>query len=368
MIPNIDHKDVRNDTQPASEDPTSNAFASIVELNETEGKSYSDLTGRFPCKSDQGNLYDLVVYIYDDNAILVEPIKNRSEPEQIKAYTKILNRAKQGSTLKMHWMDNEASKGVKDLLVNTYKLTYQLVPPHIHRRNAAEVQKSFYRRIELIMNSPCACGIGYSHRPKSHSTSCDNRESIQKSRHKRPSTENSTSTKRHWRHRMQSTRTRKTGQRNSWDPHGAKGYYIGPATEHYRCFRTYVPKTQSERISDTVEFFPTGANTPIITPADAAIAAAEALRAAMLQSNQPVTIDLAEQTLQRLSDIFNGVSNTPTPTSVLPDEPPARVANLGPLTRVAEQTSLGGVAATLASRTRATNPTETNKDGVENIL
>jgi hypothetical protein len=102
---------------------------------------------------------------------------------------------------------------------------------------------------------------------------------------------------------------KKPGQRNSWDPHGAKGYYIGQATEHYRCFRTYVPKTQSERISDTVDFFPTGANTPIMDPADAAIAAAEALRAAMLQSNQPVTIDLAEQTLQRLSDIFKSFEN-----------------------------------------------------------
>jgi hypothetical protein len=38
----------------------------------------------------------------------------------------------------MHWMDNEASKGVKDLLTNEYKLMYQLVPPHIHQRNAAE--------------------------------------------------------------------------------------------------------------------------------------------------------------------------------------------------------------------------------------
>jgi hypothetical protein len=138
MIPTTDLNINRKDIQPSMEDPTNNAFASIVEFNETEGKSYSDLTGRFPCKSDRGNLYVLVIYVYNDNAILVEPIKNRSEPEQIKAYKKLLDRAEQGSTIKMHWMDNEASKGVKDLLTNEYKLTYQLVPPHIHRRNTAE--------------------------------------------------------------------------------------------------------------------------------------------------------------------------------------------------------------------------------------
>jgi hypothetical protein len=38
----------------------------------------------------------------------------------------------------MHWTDNETWKGVKDLLVNKYKLTYQLVPPHIHQCNATE--------------------------------------------------------------------------------------------------------------------------------------------------------------------------------------------------------------------------------------
>jgi hypothetical protein len=37
-----------------------------------------------------------------------------------------------------HWMDNEASKAIKELLVDEFGLDYQLVPPHIHQRNAAE--------------------------------------------------------------------------------------------------------------------------------------------------------------------------------------------------------------------------------------
>jgi hypothetical protein len=127
------------DTSPEKEDITATTFASIVAVDEQQdGKSYSDLTGRFPSISTTGNLYVLVLYTYDDNTILVEPLPRRSDAEQLKAYTKILNRASKGSELKLHWMDNEASKAVKDLLTKEFKLDYQLVPPHIHQHNAAE--------------------------------------------------------------------------------------------------------------------------------------------------------------------------------------------------------------------------------------
>ena len=39
-------------------------------------KVFSDLTGAFPHKSSRGNLYVMVMYDYDSNAILSEPIKN----------------------------------------------------------------------------------------------------------------------------------------------------------------------------------------------------------------------------------------------------------------------------------------------------
>ena len=42
----------------------------------------------------------------------------------------------------------------------------------------------------------------------------------------------------------------------SWAPHGENGWYVGPAMEHYRCHKAYIPKTRAERISDTVQFPP----------------------------------------------------------------------------------------------------------------
>jgi len=45
-------------------------------------------------------------------------------------------------------------------------------------------------------------------------------------------------------------------QRGPWDPHGVEGYYLGPALEHYRCFRTWISHTNAQRISDTISWHP----------------------------------------------------------------------------------------------------------------
>jgi hypothetical protein len=134
----IEDQDGINDTNPPPEARVAEGFANIIELSKPTNKSYSDLTGRFPVHSSHGHLYVLVFYLYDENAILVEPIKNRSDGEQLKAYQAILQRIPKHQQPKMHWMDNEASAALKRLLVQEYSMDYQLVPPHIHRRNAAE--------------------------------------------------------------------------------------------------------------------------------------------------------------------------------------------------------------------------------------
>jgi hypothetical protein len=79
------------DNIPPTEQPTNSAYADMIELSNVEGKPYSDLTGCFPCKSELGNLYVMVLYAYDANAILVEPIKNRSDSKQLKAMQLLLN-------------------------------------------------------------------------------------------------------------------------------------------------------------------------------------------------------------------------------------------------------------------------------------
>ena len=50
--------------------------ATITPLN-PKRKGFSDLTGALPHNSRRGNLYVMVLYDYDRNKILSEPIKNR---------------------------------------------------------------------------------------------------------------------------------------------------------------------------------------------------------------------------------------------------------------------------------------------------
>jgi hypothetical protein len=121
-------------TQNVNNEPTHLTFATI----EDTGNIYTDQTGRFPVTSSQGHKYILIMYDYDSNAILTEPIKSRNGGEILRAYKKLFEYLQpQGCKPRTHWLDNEASNALKEY--NTQRdVTYQLVPPNMHRRNAAE--------------------------------------------------------------------------------------------------------------------------------------------------------------------------------------------------------------------------------------
>jgi hypothetical protein len=102
----IEDKKGIEDSNPAQESATNTVSANLIELNNPTHKSYLDLTRRFPIHSSQGNLYVLVLYLYDDNTILVEPLNNRREGEQIKAYTNLLQRIPRQQQPKVHWTEN----------------------------------------------------------------------------------------------------------------------------------------------------------------------------------------------------------------------------------------------------------------------
>jgi hypothetical protein len=60
--------------------------------------------------------YVLVVYDYDSNAILAEPMRNRTDAEMLRAYSVILNRLiARGLKPKLQQLDNEASTALKNI-------------------------------------------------------------------------------------------------------------------------------------------------------------------------------------------------------------------------------------------------------------
>jgi hypothetical protein len=101
-------------------------------------KIYTDQTGRFPKKSSRGNQYIMVLTEIDSNSILVEPMKNRTSGEMMRAYQTLIDRlAKAMIFPKLHILDNECSQDFKQK-IESNGMKYQLVPPNDHRRNIAE--------------------------------------------------------------------------------------------------------------------------------------------------------------------------------------------------------------------------------------
>jgi hypothetical protein len=113
---------------------TNLVYAVVVD----QGQLYTDLTGKFPVRSSKGNFYAIVCYIFDCNYVKVVPMKSRPASEWVKSYDLIHQElTSKGFKPKLQTLENEASTALKNFFT-TNDVEYQLVPPHCHRRNAAE--------------------------------------------------------------------------------------------------------------------------------------------------------------------------------------------------------------------------------------
>jgi hypothetical protein len=114
------------------------------------------------------------------------------------------------------------------------------------------------------------------------------------------------------------------GRRRTLTPHGQDGWYIGPALEHYRCYTVYITKTRSNRIVETVEFFPQKFVLPFPSSHELATQAAADLTHVLLhpQPAGPFCQIDDEQTiaLKRLASIFVSVKPHNTNYSLAPQD------------------------------------------------
>ena len=102
------------------------------------GQIYTDPTGRFLVPSVSGNSYILDVYDYNGNFIHAEPMKDRTKEVILAAYQRVISLLKSCGLLpKLQKLDNEASQVLQQYMVEEH-IDFQLVPPGLHRRNAAE--------------------------------------------------------------------------------------------------------------------------------------------------------------------------------------------------------------------------------------
>ena len=80
----------------------------------------------------------MVIHEIDGNFTWVEPMKNKTQGEMIKARRNALKCMKLQGIVPLHQiLDNEISEAYKEEILAT-KMSYQLLPPDDHRRNIAK--------------------------------------------------------------------------------------------------------------------------------------------------------------------------------------------------------------------------------------
>ena len=260
-----------------------------VKAIEATGQIYTDQTGRFPTTSSRGNKYVMILYDYNSNAILAEPLKSKSEGEMIRAYTKLLEYLSgRGLKPRIQKLDNECPAGLKRFMTQN-EVEFQLVPPHIHRRNPAEraisswkdhfiaslssTDKQFPMHLWCRLIPQCTLTLNLLRQSRINPRlSSEAQLNGAFDFNKTPLAPPGTRVIIH----------EQTGVRRTWSVHGTDGWYLGPAPEHYRCYTVYCSKTGNERIIDTVEFFPADIRMPRMSSAGNATIAAKELTNALL--------------------------------------------------------------------------------------
>jgi hypothetical protein len=103
------------------------------------GQIYTDQTGRFPVILSKDNKYIIILYDYDINAIMAQPIKDRTAPELLRAFQVMEQElAARGLKPKLMKLDNEASKLLKTYL-HQQNITFQLVPVNTSGKAGAQI-------------------------------------------------------------------------------------------------------------------------------------------------------------------------------------------------------------------------------------
>jgi hypothetical protein len=113
----------------------------------------------------------------------------------------------------------------------------------------------------------------------------------------------------------------KPSQRRSWAPHGQHGYSLGPAMHHYRCNNVYISPTASERIVDTLEFFPHNSPMPQISSTERLLMAANEMTDALKHTHPDIPFaqvgDYTITALEKLAAIFKNKFQKPLAPEII---------------------------------------------------
>lgn len=208
-----------------------------------------------------GNQYIFVLYHFDTNSIYALPIKYRHADQISAAWQKIFDTLQHhGGQPSLHILDNECSYDITQAFKKS-NVKFQLVPPHLHRRNAAE------RAIRTLKNhfiaGMCTCDTRFlaSYWDKLLPQALITLNLLRSARRNLSLSAHAAI---FGQFNFNATPLAPPGtkvvvhhkNRKTYGVHGLDGWYIGPSMHHCRCYECFIPSTGGKMNADTVEFFP----------------------------------------------------------------------------------------------------------------
>jgi len=206
----------------------------------------------------------------------------------------------------LHVMDNECSKLVKDF-VKAQNTKIQFVEPDIHRVNAAERAIQTYKN--HLIAGLCTVDPNFPLQlwdetvPQSEMT-------LNMLRTSRRNPRLSAYAKLEGNFNFDRTPLAPPGtkslvyvaskNRPSFGTHAQDSWYIGPAMDHYRCMRYYIPITKGIRTAQSAKLFPAHCKTPYIDAADEIVLAAKDLVDALKQHDKNAPLKLTPRRTEAL--------------------------------------------------------------------
>ena len=306
-------------------------------LSVDEWRNSSDATGKFPFSTMSGWNYILVSTL--KGYVHMELLRDRSAAEYRRAYVAMYAFYElHGKTPTTQRLDNESSNDLETFLKES-KVKIEYVTPGIHRQNPSErairhaknciiamcqtadplfpanlLFEEVVAQAEIVLNQirPWHDDPTINAWTGLHNQQYDHlahplsvfamRVVVQEKPHLRP----------------------------SWAVHGKDGFYLGPALNHYRCWRIYCPDTGGTRISDSIAWLPepyrmpgssplemlTAITTDLVTVLRAATPTDKLLLSAQLDG-QPAVAGHLRTAVQLLGDMY-----TAPVTQTHPDVPP----------------------------------------------
>jgi hypothetical protein len=256
----------------------------------------------------------------------------------VTAFTEVVTTLKTGGYCPaLNVMDNECSAAVEKY-IRSEQINIQLIPPHNHRVNAAEraiaTFKEHFIAALATVDIHCPLQLWDEFLPQVELT-------LNMLRFSRRNPNRSANQEVYGSFDFNKTPLAPLGtraliyddpaSRASWAPHATDGYYVGPASNHYRCLRFYIPATRSFRFSETWCMHPTHSQIPVTSQHDLSISTAAELIKALGAAVPTTTTEKVKhiKAIQDLTAILAG-RQTPERPTVHTGTPAPRVAAPSP--------------------------------------